>query len=68
MLAHDFMLAFAMTIICAAAVALYIRFLAEISKQSKRCLVGYWVRLRASTDEVMVSAQREHENEETRAA
>jgi hypothetical protein len=57
-----------MTVLCAAAMAFYARFLVALRKECKPRSVGYWVRLRLGSGEDTVAELREQKKPMTRAA
>ena len=58
----------AMTVLCTAAMAFYIRFLVALCKECKPRRIGYWVRLRLGSGEESIPEVRQRERPVTRAA
>ena len=58
----------AMTVLCAAGVAFYLRFLIALSKECKPCRIGYWLRLRLGFREATIVELQRPERPITRAA
>lgn len=57
-----------MTVLCAACVAFYLRFLVALCRECKLRPFGYWVRLRLVRGEETISELRELDQTLTRAA
>ncbi|HZU41090.1 MAG TPA: hypothetical protein VE994_00330 [Terriglobales bacterium] len=57
-----------MAIVGAVGVGFYLRFLLALSRESKRGLIGYWVRLRTTARETSASEWKSEEEPFTRAA
>jgi hypothetical protein len=58
----------AMTVLCAASVAFYVRFLVALCKECKPRSVGYWVQLRLGSGEDTIAELPERRKPVTRAA
>ncbi len=57
-----------MTVVCAASIAFYVRFLVALCKECKPRSVGYWVRLRLGSGEDTMAELTERRKPVTRAA
>jgi hypothetical protein len=57
-----------MTVLCAAGVAFYLRFLVAVCKECKPRSTGYWVRLRLSSGEDTIAELPEQRRPVSRAA
>jgi hypothetical protein len=58
----------AMTVLCTAGVAFYVRFLVALCKESKLRRNGYWLRLRLGSREATILELQRSERSVTRAA
>jgi len=58
----------AITLLCAAGISFYVRFLVALCKERKTRRIGYWVRVRLRFGEEPISESRERERPVTRAA
>jgi hypothetical protein len=58
----------AMTVLCTASIAFYVRFLVALCKECKPRPTGYWVRLRLGSGEDTIAELQERKEPVTRAA
>ena len=58
----------AITVLCAAGVAFYSRFLVALCKECKPRRIGYWVRLRLGTGESVIAELQDRKKKVIRAA
>lgn len=58
----------AMTVLCMAGIAFYVRFLVALCKECKPHLIGYWVRLHPDSVENPIAEVSEERNQLPRAA
>ena len=58
----------AITLLCAAGVSFYVRFLLALCRERKTRRIGYWVYVRLRFDEKSIPELREREQPVTRAA
>jgi hypothetical protein len=58
----------AMTVLCTAAMAFYIRFLVALCKECKPRRIGYWARLRLGSGEESIPELRQRKQPVARAA
>jgi hypothetical protein len=56
------------TMLCAAGIAFYVRFLVALCRECKPRLIGYWVRLRRGYNEEAIAELQERKKPVTRAA
>jgi hypothetical protein len=58
----------AMTVLCTAGIAFYVRFLVALSKECKPRRIGFWVRMRLASDEDAIGELQERKKLFNRAA
>jgi hypothetical protein len=58
----------AMTVLCTAGIAFYVRFLVALSKECKPRRIGFWVRMRLAADEDAIGELQERKKLFNRAA
>ena len=58
----------AMTVLCTAGIAFYVRFLVALCKECKPRRIGFWVRMRLGSDEDAIGELQERKKLFTRAA
>jgi hypothetical protein len=58
----------AMTVLCTAGIAFYVRFLVALSKECKPRRIGFWVRRRLASDEDAIGELQERKKLFNRAA
>jgi hypothetical protein len=56
------------TVLCAAAIAFYVRFLIALCMECKPGLIGYWVRLRLGSGKATIAELEKREKPVSRAA
>jgi len=58
----------AMTLLCTAGIAFYVRFLVALCRECKPQRTGFWVRMRLASDEDAIGELQERKNLFNRAA
>ncbi len=58
----------AMTVLCTAGIAFYVRFLVALCKECKPRRIGFWVRMRLASDEDVIGELQERKKLFNRAA
>jgi hypothetical protein len=58
----------AMTVLCTAGIAFYVRFLVALCKECKPRRIGFWVRMRLGSDEDAIGELQERKELFNRAA